>query len=182
MIGLLVRDWWVFLVRGVVAVLFGIIALVRPEVTLTTLLLMFGAFALVDGLFAIVVGVASAATSDRWGALLLEGIVGALAGLAALFWPGMTALVLLYIVAGWSLVTGILAVAAAIRLRREIVNEWMLAISGVLSIILGVVLFAQPEVGILASMWMIGVYAIIFGVALIVLAFRLRKFKTEAGL
>jgi len=94
----------------------------------------------------------------------------------------MTALVLLYIVAGWSLVTGILAVAAAIRLRREIVNEWMLAISGVLSIILGVVLFAQPEVGILASMWMIGVYAIIFGVALIVLAFRLRKFKTEAGL
>ncbi len=178
MLGLLAHRWWVFLLRGILAVLFGIAALLWPALTLATLVLVFGAYVLADGLFAVVGGIASIGANQRWWALLLEGIVGILAGLAALFYPRLTELTLLYVIAAWAVVTGVMEIVSAIRLRKEIDNEGMMALSGVLSIALGVVLFLFPGAGALGATLTIGVYALISGIAYIVLSFRLRKLKS----
>jgi uncharacterized membrane protein HdeD (DUF308 family) len=172
-------HWWALGIRGVVAVLFGLAALLRPDIALGALILLFGAYALVDGAFAIV-GVFSGTRSGtpRW-VLLVEGLAGVLAGLLAFILPGMTALALLYLVAAWSVVTGVFEVAAAIRLRREIRGEWALAAGGLVSVLFGVVLALLPAVGILSLVWLVGVYAIAFGVLLIISAFRVRR--SEGG-
>lgn len=167
-------HWWALGIRGVVAVLFGLAALLRPGIALEALILLFGAYALVDGAFAIV-GVFNGARggTPRW-VLLIEGVAGVLAGLIAFVLPGMTALVLLYLIAAWSIVTGVFEAATAIRLRREIRGEWALVAGGALSVLFGVVLAVLPAVGILSLVWLIGVYAIAFGVLLIITALRVR--------
>lgn len=177
MLTMLARNWWVFLIRGILAILFGILALVWPGITLTSLVLIFGAYALVDGIFSVIAGISSYGENKRWWAELLEGLAGILFGILAIIWPGMTALVLLYFIAAWALVTGVLEIAAAIQLRREIENEWILILAGILSIIFGVLLFLFPGAGALGLVTVIGIYAIIFGVAQIVLAFRLRGLR-----
>jgi uncharacterized membrane protein HdeD (DUF308 family) len=168
----LATNWWALLLRGIAAVLFGLAALFWPGLTLFVLIVFFGAYTLVDGIFAIVAALRGSG-SRRW-LLLAEGVLGVLAGLIAFFWPGITALVLLYVIAAWAIFTGILKVVMAIWLRREIENEWLMVLSGVLSVLFGVILAVLPGVGLLSLVWLIGIYALIFGVALIVLGFRVR--------
>jgi uncharacterized membrane protein HdeD (DUF308 family) len=168
----LARHWWVVGLRGLAAVVFGILAIIWPGMTLAVLILLFGAYALVDGVLDIFAAFRGGASHRIL--LLIEGIVGILAGLAAFFWPALTALVLLYIIAFWAIVTGVLEIISAIRLRRVINNEWGLIIGGVLSVLFGIVLLAAPGTGALAVVFVIGVYAIIFGIALLALAWRLR--------
>jgi uncharacterized membrane protein HdeD (DUF308 family) len=163
------RNWWVLLFRGILAVLFGIMAFAWPSLTLLTLILLYGAYALVDGLTAIWVG----ATSRAW-SLLFPSIFGVVVGLYAFFYPGLTAIVLLYLIAAWAIVRGIFEVITAIKLRKEISNEWMLILSGIISIVFGVVLVINPRGGALAMIFIIGAYAFIFGLMMITFAFRVR--------
>jgi len=169
----LARHWWVIALRGIAAIVFGILAFAWPGMTLAVLVILFGAYALVDGVLAIIA--AFRGESDHRLALGLEGVVSVLAGLAAFVYPGLTALVLLYIIAFWAIVTGVLEIWAAIRLRRAISNELGLIIGGILSVLFGVILVAAPGAGALAVIFIIGAYAIIFGIALLGLAWRLRS-------
>jgi uncharacterized membrane protein HdeD (DUF308 family) len=173
------RNWWALALRGVVAILFGLAAFFLPGITLAVLILLFGAYMLVDGIFAIIAAVRAEEHDTRWWLLLAEGVLGVLAGIVAFLWPGLTALALLYLVAAWAIVTGILQIVGAIRLRQEIEGEWALILGGILSVIFGVLLAVMPGVGILALIWLIGAYALVSGVLLIVLAFRVRN-ETEA--
>lgn len=169
------RNWWVLALRGLAAIIFGVLAFVLPGITLFALVLLFGAYMLVDGIFAIVTAVRVAGREDRWWLLLIEGVLGVLAGLVAAFWPGLTALALLYFIAAWAIVSGILEIVGAIRLRQEIEGEWALGLSGALSVLFGVLLIVIPApAGLLSLVWLIGAYALAFGVLLLVLAFRVR--------
>ncbi|MCL4299136.1 MAG: HdeD family acid-resistance protein [Anaerolineae bacterium] len=180
MLTLLTRNWWVFALRGLFAVLFGVVALVWPQATLMALVLLFGIYALADGVFAVVFGIASYERNDRWWVMLLEGVAGIIIGLLTFFWPDKTALVLLYFIAAWALVTGVLEIVAAIELRRFISNEWMMILSGILSVVFGVLLVVFPSAGALSLVWLIGAYAIFFGILLISFAFHLRGLRPEA--
>jgi uncharacterized membrane protein HdeD (DUF308 family) len=165
------HHWWAFALRGVIAVLFGILAFVMPGITLAALVLLWGAYALVDGVLALIS--AFRTSRDQRLGLVLEGIVGIAAGVVTLIWPAITALVLLYIIATWALLTGALEIWAAVRLRKVISNEWWLVATGIASIVFAVVLIIFPDTGALAVIWTIGAYAILFGVLMIALAFKL---------
>ncbi|MDQ3862441.1 MAG: HdeD family acid-resistance protein [Actinomycetota bacterium] len=168
-------HWWALALRGVIAILFGLAALLRPGIALGALILLFGAYALVDGVFAIV-GVfgGTRGGTPRW-LLFIEGVAGILAGLIAFVLPGLTAVVLLYLIAAWALVTGVFEVATAIRLRQEITGEWALIVGGAFSMLFGVILaVVGPGVGLLSLIWLIGVYALAFGILLLITAFRVR--------
>lgn len=177
MIAELSRTWWVFLIRGIAGILFGIGAFLWPALTIAVLVLMFGAYALVDGIFAIIAGISARNAVERWWMMIVVGIAGIITGVLTFLWPGITALVLLYLIAAWAIVTGIFQIAAAIRLRKEIEGEWLLILGGIASVIFGVLLIIAPGAGALASIWIIGSYAIIFGILMIVLAFRLRGLR-----
>ncbi len=170
------RNWWAWALRGVVAILFGIATFIWPSISLAVLVALFGAYALVDGIFATIAAL-SHTEVPRWWVLLVEGLVGIGAGVVAFLYPSITALALLMLIAAWAIVTGILEVVAAIQLRKEIEGEWMLALSGVLSVVFGVLLVLQPTAGALAVLWLIGAYAILFGVSELVLAIRLHGIK-----
>lgn len=144
-------DWWALLFRGIAAVLFGLAALIWPGLTLFVLIVIYGAFALVDGIFALVAGIRAGSGPRRW-MLVGEGVLGVLAGLLVLIWPDISAFVVLYIIAAWAIVGGAFRLVAAISLRREIDNEWSMALSGVLSILFGVVLAVLPGVGLLSGL------------------------------
>lgn len=170
----LARNWWLILLRGVCAVIFGVLTFIWPGVTLLTLVLLYGAYALIDGAIAIWAAIVGGEAAPRWW-LLIVGLVGIAAGLVTLLMPGVTALVLLFFIAFWAILTGVMQIVGAIRLRKEIDNEWMLAGSGVLSVLFGVILIVQPGAGALGLIFVIGAYAVIYGVILIGLAFRLRN-------
>jgi uncharacterized membrane protein HdeD (DUF308 family) len=174
---LLARNWWAFVLRGVLAVLFGIFTFLWPGMALMTLILVFGFYAIFEGVFNVIAAFRRNGDPDQqpWWALLIEGLLSIGAGLLALFVPGLTAFVLLYIIAGWALATGVLEIIAAVRLRRQIRGEWMLALLGVLSIVTGVLLALFPGPGALAVVLWIGAYAVVFGGLLIGLGFRLRR-------
>jgi uncharacterized membrane protein HdeD (DUF308 family) len=178
---LLARNWWALALRGLAAILFGILAFAWPAITLFVLVIFFGAYMLVDGIFAIVAAVRAAGEEARWWLLLVEGILGVVAGLVAFFWPGLTALALLYLIAAWAIVTGIMEIVGAIRLRQEMVGEWALILGGALSVLFGVLLVAIPvRAGLLSLTWLIGAYAVAFGVLLVILAFRVRNAPSSA--
>jgi uncharacterized membrane protein HdeD (DUF308 family) len=177
MVTTLSRNWWLVLLRGVLAILFGLSAFIWPGITLLTLVILFGVYAVFDGAIAIGTGLARTKNSPRWWTFLVEGLLSIGAGVVAIFRPGLATLVLIYIIAAWAVFTGILEIVAAIRLRHEITNEWFLALGGVLSIGLGILLFLQPAAGSLAIVWMIAGYALIFGVLLVILGIRLRNWK-----
>ena len=174
-------SWGSLALRGLVAVLFGLAALFWPGLVLEVLILFFGAYALVDGIFALVAAFRSSGHGMRRPLLLIEGVIGILFGILALFWPGLTALALLYIIAFWAILSGIARIVMAIMLRREIENEWSIALSGVLSVILGIVLILLPGAGLLAYTWLIGILALAVGIALIYYAFRVRKQRTSVS-
>jgi uncharacterized membrane protein HdeD (DUF308 family) len=168
------RNWWAVSLRGLAGILFGIITFIAPGISLAALVLLFGAYAFADGVLAIVTAIRRRG-NDRWGMLLLEGLVGVAAGVLTLLWPGITALALLYVIAAWALVTGAFEIAAAIRLRKVISGEWILALSGILSMALGVLLIVAPGPGALAVVIWIGAYAFIFGALLFALGLRLKR-------
>jgi uncharacterized membrane protein HdeD (DUF308 family) len=167
-------HWWALALRGVIAILFGLAAFLRPDIALEALILLFGAYALVNGVFAIV-GVfgGTRGGTPRW-LLLVEGVASILAGLIAFLLPGLTAVALLYLVAAWAVVTGLAQIATAIRLRQEIRGEWALILGGILSVLFGLLLAVLPGVGILSLIWLIGAYAVAFGVLLLITAFQVR--------
>lgn len=167
------RNWWMVALRGLCAVIFGILAFARPDITLSALVLVFGAYALVDGILSIVAAI-SRRSGAPWWALVLEGIAGLGAAAFAFLSPGITALALLFLIACWAILTGVLEIVAAIALRKELRGEWLLVLCGLASILFGFVLVARPGAGALALLWLIGGYAIVFGVLLIALGFRLK--------
>jgi uncharacterized membrane protein HdeD (DUF308 family) len=162
-------------VRGVIAVLFGLAAIFWPRLTALVLVYLFGIYALLDGITAVFVALQERAVAARWWVLLIEGLVGVLFGILAFFSPIVVALALLYLIAAWAIITGIVEIVAAFSMRRALVLEWTLAIAGILSILLGVLLAVQPIGGILAVVWIIGIYAVVFGVLLIIRAFQFRS-------
>ena len=176
LVELLSRYWWVLLLRGIVAIVFGVLAFVWPGITLASLVLVFGAYALVDGVFAIV-GAIRGGGREPWWLLVLEGLVGIGIGVLTLFAPGITALALLFYIAIWAIATGVLEIGAAIALRKEIEGEWLLALGGLASVGFGALLVARPGEGALAVLWIIGAYALVFGALLVLLSFRARKLR-----
>ena len=179
MLTILGRHWWVLALRGLLAVLFGVMALIWPGTTVRVLVILFGIYAVVDGLFALFSALATRqGRGGRW-LLLVEAAAGIAAGVLAFIWPETTALVLLYLIAAWAILTGVLELIAAFWLRREVEGEWVLALAGAISIILGLLLALRPESGLVAVVWFVGGYAIVFGVLLIILGFRLRGLYQE---
>src|SRR2546427_10755875 len=170
----LTRNWWALALRGVFAILLGVAAFVLPGVTLAVFIALFGAYAIVDGVLAIIAGVRAAERHERWWSPVLKGLAGIVAGVLAFVWPALTALALLYLIAAWAIVTGILEIVAAIHLHRAH-GEWLLIVNGVLSVLFGLLIIVWPGAGFLTLLWMIGGYAIFFGILLLVLAFRLRS-------
>lgn len=170
----LAERWWALVIRGIAALLFGVLAVVAPGISLLVLVTVWGAYALVDGVFSLVL--AARGTRAGWssGWLIFEGIAGVIAGVLTFVWPGITAMVLLVVIAVWAVFTGLAEVASAIHLRRHIRGEWLLGATGILSIVFGVVLLVWPGAGALALLWMIGAYAFVFGGLLIGLGLRLR--------
>jgi uncharacterized membrane protein HdeD (DUF308 family) len=174
MLHLLARHWWALALRGVFAVLFGLLTFLIPGITLLTLVLLFGAYAILDGIFDIVSAVR--APGRHW-PLVLEGVVGIIIGILTFLWPGITTMVLLYLTAFWAIFTGVLEIVAGIRLREVIANEWLLILMGVLSVLFGFLILIFPGAGALAIVIWIGAYALLFGIMLIALAFLLRRFR-----
>jgi uncharacterized membrane protein HdeD (DUF308 family) len=178
MASVLALNWWVLALRGVSAIIFSLIAFFMPAVTLYVLTILFGAYALVDGVASLIGAVRSGRRGEHWWALLFEGIIGiGTAGLTAI-WPLITLVVLIYIIAAWAVITGVLEIAAAVRLRRHITGEWLLVLAGIASIGFGVLLFAAPGPGAVVIAWWTGAYIFLFGVLMLGLAFRLRRWHT----
>jgi uncharacterized membrane protein HdeD (DUF308 family) len=172
---ILIGNWWALALRGVVAILFGIIAIVWPAVTATALIVLFAVYVLIDGVFTIVAAVRAARHHARSGPLLLEGILDLIIAAICFLWP-MTALVaLVYLIAIWAVITGIALIAAGIALIR-LNGEWLLILCGLISLLLGIILLIQPAAGVVALSWWFGIYALLFGVALLSAAFRLRHY------
>ena len=181
MFNLMTQNWWAIALRGLVAVLFGIAAFVWPGITLWALVAIFGAYALVDGIFAVIEAFRRDVVGERWWALLFEGFVGIAIGILTFTWPRLTAMGLLYLIAFWAIVTGVFEVITAIRLRHEIRGEWMMALIGVLSVAFGFLLVAFPLTGALSVVLIIGSYAVAIGALMIALGFKLRSLRHPGG-
>ncbi len=177
MVHALAKNWWMLLLRGIAAIIFGVLAFAWPGMTLLTLIMFYGAFALVDGVLAIIAAIAGGAPAPRWW-LAVVGLLGVATGVLMFTMPGLTALVLLYFIAGWAIATGAFQIVGAIRLRKEIDDEWYLILGGVVSVLFGVGVMMAPGAGALALLWVIGTYAVIMGAILVALAFRLKKFAS----
>ncbi len=183
MLHALARNWWAVLIRGIAAIIFGILAFLWPGATGVALVILFGAYAFVDGVFAIVAAIRAAEAHERWGAFVIEGIIGLVIAAITFFNPRITAFALYLTIAVWALLTGVLEIVAAIRLRKEIQNEWLLILGGIASLVFGILLIVYPLAGVLTVIWLIGAYAIVFGVMMIGLALRLRPYaKHEPAL
>ena len=176
---ILSRNWWVLLLRGLIAIVFGVLVWFQPGISLVALVLLFGAYTLADGILGIWTAVTGRKEHEHWWVLLLWGLIGVGVGILTFLVPGVTALALLFYIAIWAIATGVLEIVAAIRLRREITGEWLLIVGGLASVVFGVLLMARPAAGALALLWLIGTYAVIFGVLLVILAFKARTFGKQ---
>jgi uncharacterized membrane protein HdeD (DUF308 family) len=168
------RSWWGLVLRGLLSIIFGIAVFVMPNTSLLALITLFGAFAFVDGVLALINAFKTGTGNKRFWALLLEGLVGIAIGIITLVNPSLTAVSLLYVIAAWAVITGVLEIITAIRYADEMEHEWLLGLGGLISVILGVMLALNPAAGIMAVLWMIGAYAIVFGALLIVAGLRAR--------
>jgi len=178
MLAFMARNWWVLLIRGILAIVFGVLAFLWPGLALGSLILLFGAYAFLDGVASIVIGLTGRGSQDNRLWLMLGGVFGVLVGVLTFVWPGITLLTLIYFIAAWAIVTGAFTIVAAVQLRKEIDNEWLLIIGGALSILVGLYMAAFPGDGALALIWLIAAYAIVFGIMFIGLALRLRGMST----
>jgi uncharacterized membrane protein HdeD (DUF308 family) len=176
----LAENWWAIAVRGVLGILFGILALIFPGATILSFVLVFAAYLLVDGVFAIIAAVRAARRRDRWGLLTFEGIANITAAVIAVLWPGLTVLAFVVLIAAWAIVTGVLMLGAAFRLNIQH-GRWWLALSGAASLVFGILLILAPLAGAIVLTWWIGAYALVFGAALLVLAFRLRSRRSRGA-
>jgi uncharacterized membrane protein HdeD (DUF308 family) len=175
------RFWWAVLLRGIVAIIFGVIALLWPEFATVALIFIFGAYAITDGILSVANAWTNRTTNPNWWLIFLEGIAGITAGFVVFFLPDFAAFAVIYLIAAWALITGVLELVTAVRLRKEIQNEWALGLSGILSILLGIFLVIWPALGIVAVVWAVGIYAIIFGALMIYLSFLVRRAPFRAG-
>ncbi len=175
MVKLLARAWWAMALRGLAAILFGILTLIWPGITLEVLILFFGAYALLDGVLSAVSATINRKHDRTWWWFLLSGLAGVVFGVLTFVFPGLTAIILVYFIAARALVVGVVEIAAAVVLRREVSNEWLLILKGIFALLFGLILLIAPGAGALAMVLMIGIYAIIAGVLLLLVAFRLRS-------
>jgi uncharacterized membrane protein HdeD (DUF308 family) len=174
MLHALARNWWAMLLRGIAAVIFGLLALFWPGAAGVALVILFGAYAFVDGVFALVGAIRAAEAHERWIAFAVEGIIGLIIAAITFFNPLITALALYWLIAIWAVLTGIFELIAAMQLRKMIANEWLLILGGLASIAFGILMIVFPLAGVVTLIWLIGAYAIVFGVVLIGFSFRLR--------
>ncbi|WP_324754208.1 HdeD family acid-resistance protein [Roseovarius sp. Pro17] len=181
LINRLAQDWWVFLIRGIAAIIFGIAAFIWPGLTLAVLIILFAAYVLVDGIFGLVYAIRNRARLQHLWIWVVEAILGIAVGLLTFFMPGVTALVLLMFIAAWAIVGGVLRIAAAVALRKQITGEWLLIAGGALSVLFGILLIVMPGAGIISVVWLIGLYSVLFGVLLVGLAMRLKGVRAEAS-
>ena len=173
---ILSRNWWLVLLRGIAAIAFGVLTWFQPGISLAALVLLFGAYSLADGILGVWTALAGRNDHESWWVLLLWGLLGIGIGILTFVEPGLTALALLFYIAIWAIATGVLEIAAAIRLRKEIKGEWWLILTGICSVLFGAIMIAQPAAGAMALLWLIATYAVVFGVLLVVLAFKVRGF------
>jgi uncharacterized membrane protein HdeD (DUF308 family) len=181
MFDLLSRNWWTFAIQGLAALVFGLLTLVWPGISLQVMIALFGAFAIVHGIMALAASFDAAKQDLHWGSWLAVGILDLIAGLVAFFWPGLTALALLYVVVAWAIVTGIMSIGASIEWHDVVAHPWLLAFSGLLSLVLAIVLAVDPRDGILSLVWVVGIYAIVGGIAEIAFGFRVHNGGSSVG-
>jgi uncharacterized membrane protein HdeD (DUF308 family) len=171
----LARNWWVLLLRGLVAILFGVLTFASPGISLASLIMLFGGYCLADGLMAAWTAFSNRRQRENGWLLLIGGLLGIGVGLLTIFQPALTGMALVFYIATWAIATGVVQLLTAIRLRQELANEWMLILAGSASVVFGALLMARPGAGALAVLWLIAAYAIVFGVLLVVLALRVRS-------
>ena len=174
------RNWWLLLLRGVIAIVFAVLTWMQPGIALAALVLVFGIYVLADGILGIWAAFSGRQENRHWWVLLLWGLVSVAVGVLTFVNPAITGLVLLMYIAGWAIITGVLQIAAAVRLRKEIEGEWLLGLSGLASVVFGVLLVWNPGAGALAVLWLIAAYAFVFGVLLVLLSLRVRKLRPSA--
>jgi uncharacterized membrane protein HdeD (DUF308 family) len=170
------RNWWMLLISGLAAIVFGILTFIYPGITLGILVAFYGAYALVDGIFTIIAAINQGERGQRWGFLMFSGIISILAGVFTFFYPHITATVLYVIIAAWAILRGVVVIAAAIQLRRIVPHDWALGLMGVLSILFGALLFAYPAAGLLSVIWLIALFAVLYGISEIVMALRVHSY------
>jgi uncharacterized membrane protein HdeD (DUF308 family) len=180
MLDVMTRNWWMLALRGVFAIIFGILILISPPAAVATFVVLFAIYAIVDGVLGIWSVLSGETSTHRW-LHIIEGIIGILAGIFAFAYPGMTAIIMLYIIAAWSILTGAIQVWTAIELRKQIEGEFWLGLSGVLSIIFGILLILFPGTGILTVLLLVSIYSIVFGAMLLMLGFKLRGMRDQTG-
>ena len=169
------RTWWLLLLRGLIAIAFGVMIWLQPEMSIVALVLIFGVYALADGALGVWTAIAGRKEHEDWWILLIWGGIGVAIGILTFMAPGATALALLFYIAVWAIATGVLQIVSAIRLRKEIEGEWLLVFGGFVSVVFGILLMAQPVTGVLALLWLIALYGVVFGISLVILAFKVRK-------
>jgi uncharacterized membrane protein HdeD (DUF308 family) len=174
-VDVLARNWWALLIRGIAAVILGVFAFASPGAFIVAIVIVFGAYALVDGVFAVIAAIRAARSHERWWPFLLEGIVGIVIAAITYFEPHVTATALYFTIAAWAFLTGILEIAGGIALRKHIANELWLILGGVCSLLFCALMLWQPATGAVAIVWVIGWYALLFGGSMIALSLRLRK-------
>ena len=177
MLNVYTHNWWSLVLRGLLAVIFGVVAFIMPGVTWTALVFLWGVYAIVDGIFSMVAGFRAPSGYKRWWLMLVLGVFGVIAGAIAFLLPVLTGLFLILLMAGWAVATGILEIVAAVQMRKYITGEWVLVISGIASTAFGILLFINPYAGAVAVVWIIGIYAVIFGILMMILGFKLRTLE-----
>jgi uncharacterized membrane protein HdeD (DUF308 family) len=176
-----VEKWWVHLLRGLLALAFGLLALVWPDIGLMVLLVLFGAYVLADGILNVWLALSGRRAGVPWGLPLVTGLAGVAVAALIIIWPEGAAVALLWLIAAWAVVTGVFQVAAAVNLRKQISNEWTLGLSGLLGVLLGVLLVVRPGAGLTALVWLVGLFALLFGVLQVGLALKLKNRQGPAS-
>lgn len=172
-------NWWALALRGAVSILLGLVAITMPGLTIAAIVTVFGVYAIIEGVLAIMASIRGIREHDRWGWMMVEGVVGICAGLIAFFMPGVGALAIIWLIAAWAVLTGALEIAAGFRLRKIIEGEWLLILTGVLAIVLGFFMVSRPGMGVVLLTTWLGVWAILSGITLMVLAFRIKRWAHE---
>jgi uncharacterized membrane protein HdeD (DUF308 family) len=176
MLETLKRGWWFLVLSGLCAIAFGVLTFIDPKITVKTLVFLFGAYALANGILTLMVAIRAPKGTPGTGTLWILGLLSVAAGILTFLYPGLTALTLLLVIAWWAITTGIFEIAAAIRLRKQLTNEWLLILSGALSVVFGAFLIIKPGAGALSVVWLIGAYAIAFGVMILAFAVKVKGF------